>query len=95
MDTQQVRPHAADLLSLSTTIEDVRLISLHRPIPHYPKLADSTAPYSHSIVPGGLLVVHHPVRPFTSLMIRRHRADEPHVEPVEIRRHAVGRLHCA
>ena len=50
MDTLQVRPHGADLLSLSATIEDVRLISLRRAIPHYPKLADSTPRHSHSII---------------------------------------------
>ena len=50
VDTPQVRPHVADPLSLSATIENVRLISLHHPVPHYPKLANSTPPHSHSIV---------------------------------------------
>jgi len=50
VDTLHVRPHAADLLSLSATIENVRLILLYLPIPRYPKLADSTPTHSHSIL---------------------------------------------
>jgi len=40
MDRLQVRSHAVDLPGLSATVESVRLISLHHPIPHYPKLAN-------------------------------------------------------
>jgi hypothetical protein len=42
--------HAADPLGVSATIENVRLISLHNPIPHHPKFPHSTPRHSHSIV---------------------------------------------
>ena len=47
---------AKEIAAKAATIK-AYVISLRNPIPHYPKLAHSTPPHSHSIVPGGLLVM--------------------------------------